>query len=163
MSNKAIYPGSFDPITLGHLDIVKRASSLFDHVLVAVAASEKKNVIFSIDERVALTSEAVKFLDNVEVTSFQGMMVKLAKSCQARIVVRGIRTVSDFEYEMELAYFNRRLFSGLESIFLPPSSHLSYISSSMVKEIAGQGGDVSSFLTPPVNLALLSKLQVPKG
>ena len=163
MSNKAIYPGSFDPITLGHLDIVRRASNLFDHVLVAVAASEKKNIVFSMDERVALANEAVKFLDNVEVTGFQGMMVKLAESYQAKIVIRGIRTISDFEYEMELAYFNRHLFSELESIFLFPSNHLSYISSSMIKEIAGQGGDVSSFLTPSVNLALLSKLQVPKG
>ncbi|WP_267372686.1 MULTISPECIES: pantetheine-phosphate adenylyltransferase [unclassified Pantoea] len=158
MSTKAIYPGTFDPVTLGHLDIVTRAAQMFDQVILAVAASPSKKPLFSLEERVALASEIVAHLPNVKVVGFSDLMANFARDQQANVLVRGLRAVSDFEYEMQLAQMNRHLLPTLESVFLMPSEGFSFISSSLVKEVARHGGDVSAFLSAPVHQALLAKL-----
>lgn len=158
MSTKAIYPGTFDPVTLGHLDIVTRAVQMFDQVILAVAASPSKKPLFSLEERVALASEMVAHLPNVKVVGFSDLMANFARDQQANVLVRGLRAVSDFEYEMQLAQMNRHLLPTLESVFLMPSEGFSFISSSLVKEVARHGGDVSAFLSAPVHQALLAKL-----
>ncbi|KAA5966654.1 MULTISPECIES: pantetheine-phosphate adenylyltransferase [unclassified Pantoea] len=158
MSTKAIYPGTFDPVTLGHLDIVTRAAQMFDQVILAVAASPSKKPLFSLEERVALASEMVVHLPNVKVVGFSDLMANFARDQQANVLVRGLRAVSDFEYEMQLAQMNRHLLPTLESVFLMPSEGFSFISSSLVKEVARHGGDVSAFLSAPVHQALLAKL-----
>ncbi|MCX8959146.1 pantetheine-phosphate adenylyltransferase [Erwinia psidii] len=158
MSTKAIYPGTFDPITNGHLDIVTRAALMFDHIVLAIAASPGKKPLFSLDERVALAREVVTHLPNVEVMGFRDLMANFARSQQANILVRGLRGVSDFEYEMQLAQMNRHLHSGLESVFLMPTEKYAFISSSLVKEVARHQGDVSAFLPATVHTALLAKL-----
>ncbi|KAF6660925.1 pantetheine-phosphate adenylyltransferase [Pantoea sp. EKM101V] len=158
MSTKAIYPGTFDPVTLGHLDIVTRAAQMFDQVILAVAASPSKKPLFSLEERVALASEMVAHLPNVKVVGFSDLMANFARDQQANVLVRGLRAVSDFEYEMQLAQMNRHLLPTLESVFLMPSEGFSFISSSLVKEVARHGGDVSAFLSAPVHQALLAKL-----
>jgi len=158
MTTKAIYPGTFDPVTLGHLDIVTRAAQMFDQVILAVAASPGKKPMFSLDERVALAGKVVAHLPNVEVVGFSDLMANFARDQQANVLVRGLRAVSDFEYEMQLAQMNRHLLPTLESVFLMPSEGFSFISSSLVKEVARHGGDVSAFLPAPVHQALLAKL-----
>ncbi|MGK3143722.1 pantetheine-phosphate adenylyltransferase [Pantoea sp. C2G6] len=158
MSTKAIYPGTFDPVTLGHLDIVTRAAQMFDQVILAVAASPGKKPMFTLDERVALAGETVAHLSNVEVVGFSDLMANFARDQQANVLVRGLRAVSDFEYEMQLAQMNRHLLPTLESVFLMPSEGFSFISSSLVKEVARHGGDVTAFLPAPVHQALLAKL-----
>ena len=158
MSTKAIYPGTFDPITNGHIDIVTRAASMFDTVILAIAASPSKKPLFSLEERVALASEMVAHLPNVKVVGFSDLMANFARDQQANVLVRGLRAVSDFEYEMQLAQMNRHLLPTLESVFLMPSEGFSFISSSLVKEVARHGGDVSAFLSAPVHQALLAKL-----
>jgi pantetheine-phosphate adenylyltransferase len=160
MSDKTvIYPGTFDPITMGHVDLVERASRLFDRVVVAIAHSEKKTPLFSLEERVELCSEALSDLGNVEVCGFSNLLTDFAKSMDARCVLRGLRAVADFDYEFQLANMNRALYPEFESIFLTPSEHLSYISSSLVREIAGLGGDVTPFVPPVVSAALKTKFQ----
>ncbi|WP_428944551.1 pantetheine-phosphate adenylyltransferase [Pantoea sp. FN060301] len=158
MSTKAIYPGTFDPLTNGHLDIVTRAARMFDHIVLAIAASPGKKPLFSLEERVALAKEAVKHLPNVEVMGFSDLMANFARDQQANVLVRGLRAVSDFEYEMQLANMNRHLLPTLESVFLMPAGNYSFISSSLVKEVAKHNGDVSAFLPPSVLTALLAKL-----
>jgi len=158
MSTKAIYPGTFDPVTLGHLNIVTRAAQMFDQVILAVAASPSKKPLFSLEERVALASEMVAHLPNVKVVGFSDLMANFARDQQANVLVRGLRAVSDFEYEMQLAQMNRHLLPTLESVFLMPSEGFSFISSTLVKEVARHGGDVSAFLSAPVHQALLAKL-----
>ncbi|MEM6162417.1 pantetheine-phosphate adenylyltransferase [Erwinia sp. P6884] len=158
MSTKAIYPGTFDPLTNGHLDIVTRAAGMFDHIVLAIAASPGKKPLFSLEERVTLAKEAVKLLPNVEVVGFSDLMANFARDQQANVLVRGLRAVSDFEYEMQLANMNRHLLPTLESVFLMPSENYSFISSSLVKEVARHNGDVSAFLPPLVLTALLAKL-----
>jgi len=158
MTTKAIYPGTFDPVTLGHLDIVTRAALMFDQVILAVAASPGKKPMFSLDERVALASEVVRHLPNVNVVGFSDLMANFAREQQANVLVRGLRAVSDFEYEMQLAQMNRHLLPTLESVFLMPSEGFSFVSSSLVKEVARHGGDVTAFLPASVNQALLAKL-----
>ncbi|MDQ1213017.1 pantetheine-phosphate adenylyltransferase [Pantoea anthophila] len=158
MSTKAIYPGTFDPVTLGHLDIVTRAAQMFDQVILAVAASPSKKPLFSLEERVALASEMVAHLPSVKVVGFSDLMANFARDQQANVLVRGLRAVSDFEYEMQLAQMNRHLLPTLESVFLMPSEGFSFISSSLVKEVARHGGDVSAFLSAPVHQALMAKL-----
>lgn len=158
MITKAIYPGTFDPVTLGHLDIVTRAAQMFDHVILAVAASPSKKPMFSLDERVALAGEVIAHLPNVKVVGFSDLMANFARDQQANVLVRGLRAVSDFEYEMQLAQMNRHLLPTLESVFLMPSEGFSFISSSLVKEVARHGGDVTAFLPAPVHQALLAKL-----
>lgn len=158
MSTKAIYPGTFDPLTNGHLDIVTRAARMFDHIVLAIAASPGKKPLFSLEERVALAEEVVMHLPNVEVLGFSELMANFARDQQANVLVRGLRAVSDFEYETQLANMNRHLLPELESVFLMPSGNYSFISSSLVKEVARHNGDVSAFLPPPVLSALLAKL-----
>lgn len=158
MSTKAIYPGTFDPVTLGHLDIVTRAAQMFDHLIVAVAASPGKKPMFDLNERVALGQQVTAHLPNVEVVGFSDLMANFARAQQANVLVRGLRAVSDFEYELQLAHMNRHLLPTLESVFLMPSEGFSFVSSSLVKEVARHGGDVTAFLPAPVHQALQAKL-----
>ncbi len=157
MSTTAIYPGTFDPITNGHTDIVGRATRMFDQVIVAVAGSTGKSTTFSTAERVALARAALAGISNVEVASFTGLMTAYAKQRGARVIVRGLRAVSDFEYEFQMASMNRQLYDEAETVFLTPAEHLSYISSSLVREIAVLGGDVTRFVHSAVNEALSAK------
>ncbi|WP_370517151.1 MULTISPECIES: pantetheine-phosphate adenylyltransferase [unclassified Salinivibrio] len=156
---RVIYPGTFDPITNGHLDLIERAARMFDDVIVGIAASPSKKPLFDLDERVALTQAVTAHLPNVSVVGFSGLLVNFAKQYQANILVRGLRAVSDFEYEFQLANMNRRLMPALESVFLTPSEEHSFISSTLVKEVALHGGDTSEFVAPSVLTALQEKLQ----
>jgi len=148
--NTAVYPGTFDPITNGHLDLIERASMLFDRVVVAIATSPGKGPTLDLDTRIALTREVVAGLDNVEVVGFSGLMTEFMKQQQARVLVRGLRAVSDFEYELQLANMNRAQMPELETVFLTPEVENSYISSTLVREIARLGGDVSKHVHPRV-------------
>lgn len=159
MSTRAIYPGTFDPVTNGHLDIVTRAAMMFDAVILAIANSPHKNTLFSLSERVALARQVTAHLPNVEVVGFSDLMANFAKAQQANVLVRGLRTAADFEYEMQLAHMNRHLMPELESVFLMPSKEWSFVSSSLVKEVARHHGDVAHFLPEPVCRALLEKLK----
>ena len=153
-TNTVIYPGTFDPITNGHVDLTERASRLFDRVVVAIAYSEKKTPLFDLEQRVALCKASLSHLDNVEVTGFSNLLTDFAQSQNARCVLRGLRAVADFEYEFQLANMNRAIYPEFESIFLTPSEHLSFISSSLVREIAALNGDITPFVPEPVAAAL---------
>jgi pantetheine-phosphate adenylyltransferase len=154
----AIYPGSFDPITNGHLDVVQRAAKLFDRVIVAVAKSESKSPLFTLDERVELVSAAIEHLPNVETDSFEGLLVEYVEGRRAQAVVRGLRAVSDFEFEFQLALMNRKLNERVETIFMMPKDTYTFLSSRIIKEIARLGGDVSQFVPAHVRAALGEKL-----
>lgn len=158
MTTKAIYPGTFDPLTNGHLDLLTRASHMFDHLVLAIAASPSKNTLFTLDERVALAKEVTQHLPNVEVIGFSELMAHFAQNQNANILVRGLRAVADFEYELQLAKMNHHLMPTLESVFLMPSEEWSFISSSLVKEVAKHGGDVTHFLPAPIEKALRARL-----
>ena len=153
-THAVIYPGTFDPITNGHVDLTERAALLFDRVVVAIAYSEKKTPLFNLEQRIELCQVSLAHLDNVEVVGFNNLLIDFAKSHGSRCVLRGLRAVADFEYEFQLANMNRAMYPEFESIFLTPSEHLSYISSSLVREIAALGGDISPFVPEPVNKAL---------
>ena len=155
MKNTAIYPGTFDPITNGHIDIIERATKLFDHVIVAIAENAYKSPRFSINQRVDLAKTVLSHLNNVEISGFNSLLVKFAESRGARVVLRGLRAVSDFEYEFQLASMNRRIAPQIETVFLTPAETYAYISSTLVREIASLGGDVSQFVHPEVAKALL--------
>ncbi|MDR5900601.1 pantetheine-phosphate adenylyltransferase [Halomonas icarae] len=154
--NIAVYPGTFDPITNGHFDLIERASRLFDKVVVAIATSPGKGPALDLDTRIALAREVVSGLDNVEVTGFSGLMTEFMKQQQARVLLRGLRAVSDFEYELQLANMNRAQMPELETVFLTPAVENSYISSTLVREIAKLGGDVSQHVHPGVAARLKS-------
>jgi pantetheine-phosphate adenylyltransferase len=158
MKITAIYPGTFDPVTNGHLDLVYRASKLYHKVIVAVAASQIKKPLFSLEERVALMQEVIAALPNVEVIGFNTLLVECAKNYQASVIIRGLRAVSDFEYEFQLAGMNRRLAPEIETVFLTPAEQYEFISSSMIREIAQFKGDVSSFVPDSVKQHLIRKL-----
>ncbi len=158
MSVSAMYPGTFDPITLGHEDLVRRASRLFDRVVVAIAANPGKEPMFSLDERVALAQSVLADLDGVKVTGYDGLTVEFAREHGLQVIVRGLRAVSDFEYEFQLANMNRHLTDEVETAFLTPTETYTYISSSLVREIASLGGDVSEFVSPAVKRALLERV-----
>lgn len=158
MHNKAIYPGTFDPITNGHYDLIERASKLFTEVIVGIAENPSKQPMFTLQERVILAQQVTEDLDNVSVVGFSGLLVNFAKEQQATVLLRGLRAVSDFEYEFQLANMNRRLYAELESVFLTPSEENSFISSTLVKEVARHGGDVSEFTDPRVAAALVEKV-----
>lgn len=158
MSTKAIYPGTFDPLTNGHLDLLARASLMFDQVVLAIAANPSKKPLFSLEERVALAKQATAHLPKVEVIGFSNLMAHFANEQQATILIRGLRAVTDFEYEKQLAAMNRHLMPTLESVFLMPSEQWSFLSSSLVKEVARHGGDITPFVTAPIANALAQKL-----
>lgn len=155
----ALYPGTFDPITNGHSDLVARAELLFDKVVVAVAANPGKKPAFSLDERVAMVKQVLSGHDRVEVLEFNSLLVKFASECGAKVILRGLRAVSDFEYEFQLAGMNRRLAPDIETVFLTPSEQFAYISSSLVREVASLGGDVSDFVHPVVVSALAGRIR----
>lgn len=155
---RALYPGSFDPVTNGHLDLVHRALALFDEVVIAVAVNAAKDPLFSLEERRALLEEVLGETARVRVTAFDGLLVDYAREIQACVLVRGLRAVSDFEYEFQLALMNRHLDDELETVFLMPSADYTYLSSRMVKEVARLGGNVRDFLPIPVLNALQTKL-----
>ena len=158
MPKIAVYPGSFDPITNGHLDVIRRAAKMFDRVIVSVARNGEKRPLFSVQERETLARAAVRGLRNVSVDDFRGLLVNYAWRKKATVVVRGLRAVSDFEFEFQMALMNRKLDAGIETIFLMPKDEYTFISSHLVKEIAGLGGDVSSFVPRAVEVALKKKL-----
>jgi pantetheine-phosphate adenylyltransferase len=152
--NTVIYPGTFDPLTNGHTDLIARAARLFDRVIVSVAANPKKNPLFSLEERVDLVQTVTRRFPNVEVTGFSNLLADFAREKKANVILRGLRAVSDFEYEFQLADMNRKLAPDVESLFLTPANHLSYVSSTLIREIAALGGDVSEFVDPVVCEAL---------
>ena len=158
MKTTAIYPGTFDPITNGHIDLVIRASKLFDHIIVAVAINPNKKPIFSLDERVELAQHTLANISNVEVCGFDGLLVDVAKQKNAKVIIRGLRAVSDFEHEFQLAGMNRKMQPEIETLFLTPAEQFTYISSSLVREIAALGGNISEFVAPCVINALNSKV-----
>ena len=153
-----IYPGSFDPLTNGHLDVIQRATKLFDRVVVAVAKSESKHPLFSLEERLALVRLSVRDLPNVNADAFDGLLIEYVAKHGAEAVVRGLRAVSDFEFEFQLALMNRKLDERIETIFMMPKDTYTFLSSRLVKEIARLGGDVSAFVPAHVQTALKSKL-----
>jgi pantetheine-phosphate adenylyltransferase len=154
MDITAIYPGTFDPVTNGHADLVQRALRRFDRVIIAVAASTGKTTCFTLEERVSLARTALAPLDRLEVVGFDGLLVKFAQDQGAGVILRGLRAVSDFEYEFQLASMNRKLAPDVETMFLTPDEGYSFISSSLVREIAALGGDVRAFVHPAVQAAL---------
>lgn len=159
---KAIYPGSFDPVTLGHLDVITRASKLFDEVIVGVLKNGSKTPLFSVDERVNMLREVCNNLSNVKVMSFDGFSVDFAKEQEANVIIRGLRAVTDFEYELQLAQTNRVLSSEVDTLFLATSMEYSYLSSSIVKEIASLGGDIGKFVPEQVVAKLNDKMRKDK-
>lgn len=157
MSVKALYPGTFDPITLGHVHVVERAAAMFDHVVVAIAESPNKAPLFDLNTRVSLAESSLEHLPNVSVTGFSGLLARFAKEQEAKVLLRGLRAVADFEYELQLANMNRALEPELDSVFLTPIERLSYISSTLVREVARLGGDITPFVPPSVAAALQAR------
>ena len=154
-----VYPGTFDPITNGHIDLVERASKLFGKVVIGIASNRQKSPLFSIEERIELAVECLKHIPNVEIYGFDSLLVDFVEQCNADAIMRGLRAVSDFEYEFQMANMNRALSPEIESIFLTPSEKFSYISSSLVREISSLKGDVSQFVPANVVEALADRLQ----
>jgi pantetheine-phosphate adenylyltransferase len=156
--NAAIYPGSFDPLTNGHLDLILRAAKLFDKVVVAVAMNDAKSPLFCLEERLSLAEKAVANIENVDVEGFEGLLVNYVSERGARVVIRGLRAVSDFEFEFQMALMNRSLNENIETLFLTPKDSYTFLSSHLVKEIARLGGDVAAFVPEHVRVALHEKL-----
>ncbi|MGI6484960.1 MAG: pantetheine-phosphate adenylyltransferase [Tepidanaerobacteraceae bacterium] len=152
-----IYPGSFDPITYGHLDIIERSAKLFDKLIVAVLSNPQKEPLFSIDERMKMIEDSVSHIQNVEVDSFNGLLIEFAMLKKARVIVKGLRAVSDFEYELQMALMNKKLNENIETIFIMTNSKYSYLSSSIVKEVARLGGCVGDLVPPVVGITLREK------
>lgn len=157
MSRVAVYPGSFDPITHGHEDLIRRSLRFADRVIVAVADNSSKSPLFTLEERVYLAKQVLVGESAVEVRTFKGLLVDFARAVGATMVVRGLRAVADFDYEFQMALMNRQLYDELESVFLVPALHLTYLSASIVREVARLGGDVSAFVHPEVERALKAK------
>lgn len=155
---KAVYPGTFDPITLGHQDLVRRASALFDKVVVGIAASEAKRPFFQLDERIRLAREVLKPYRNVSIEGFRGLLMDFVRAQKAQVILRGLRAVSDFEYEFQMAGMNRNLHPDVETVFLTPAEQYQFISATIVREIASMGGDVSKFVQPLVVRALVQRV-----
>lgn len=160
---RAIYPGSFDPVTNGHLDVIQRASRLFDEVIVAVAYNDEKNPLFTNEERMDLLKEAIHSIPNVKVAHFDGLLVDFARHQGATAIVRGLRAISDFEFEFQMALMNRKLEGSVETIFLMPKEEYTYLSSRIVKEIARLGGNVEAFVPHSIAEALRTRLQQTAG
>jgi pantetheine-phosphate adenylyltransferase len=157
-TNRVVYPGTFDPITRGHEDLVRRASTLFDEMIVAVADSRGKRPFFDVDERVAMAKETLAAFPNVRVEGFSGLLMEFLRKHDAKIILRGLRAVSDFEYEFQMAGMNRNLYPDVETLFLTPAEQYMFISATMVREIASLGGDVSPFVNPLVIPHMKAKL-----
>ena len=155
---RAVYPGTFDPLTRGHEDIIRRGASLFDSVVVGVAASRGKNPIFSVDERIEIAREALADCANVRITSFSGLLVNFLREHDARVVLRGVRSVSDFDYEFQMAGMNRQMMADCETLVMVPTEGQMFVSGTLVREIAMMGGDVSRFVAPPVLAWIQRKL-----
>lgn len=158
MNNKAVYPGTFDPITRGHEDLVRRAAHLFDTVIVAVADSRGKTPFFTLEERIAMAREVLSGYANVKILSYSGLLVDFLREQNANVILRGLRAVSDFEYEFQMAGMNRDLYPNVETLFLTPSDEYMFISASIVREIAALGGDTSQFVHPTVAAKLRQKI-----
>lgn len=154
----AIYPGTFDPLTNGHADLLRRAARLFDRVVVGVTTNPAKTPFFSVDERIRLAQQSLKELDNVSVKSFEGLTVDFAHAQRARVILRGLRAISDFEFEFQQAAMNRNLATDLESLFLTPAEEYTFVSSSLVREVARLGGDISALVSPEVAAAFQQRL-----
>ncbi len=156
---RAVYPGTFDPLTLGHEDVVKRAAKLFSEVILAIAESSAKRPLFSIDERVQIATELLRPVANVRVVRFGGLLTEFLKQHDANVILRGLRAVSDFEYEFQMAGMNRKLLPNVETVFMTPSDNYMFVSASIVREIATMGGDVGQFVSPLVVQKMQGKLQ----
>ncbi|MFH1995709.1 MAG: pantetheine-phosphate adenylyltransferase [Candidatus Omnitrophota bacterium] len=156
--NRAVYPGTFDPVTYGHIDIVKRASKIFDRLIVAVAEDSGKKTLFSVSERKSMLASALQGVKNVSIDSFKGLVVSYAKKKGSTVIVRGVRMISDFEYEFQMALTNRKLCQDIETVYLMPHESYSYISSRLIKEAAGLGADVSDFVPKKVSDSLIKRL-----
>ena len=158
---RALYPGSFDPVTRGHIDVAARAAALFDQVIIAVYATPSKNLLFTTDERVDLFRDAVKHLANVEVRQFEGLVVRFAQEIGTQVIVRGLRSGADFEYEYEMAFMNRKLAPDVDMVSFMTSQEHMFVSSSLLKEVARLGGDITGMVTPRVATAVYEKYQIP--
>jgi pantetheine-phosphate adenylyltransferase len=160
MNIRAVYPGSFDPVTNGHIDLIQRSSTLFDHVIVAILRNTEKVPLFSVEERAEMLEEAIRGLKNVSVTSFAGLLVDHVEQASASVIIRGIRAVSDYEYELQMALMNRRLSNKVETVFMLPAESYSYLSSKLVKEIAELGGSIHGLVPADVERRLCRKFQI---
>ncbi len=160
---RAIYPGSFDPITFGHMDIIERTSKLFDEVVVGVLNNSQKNALFSIDERVSMITELTKKYGNVRVASFQGLLIDYAREIDANIIVRGLRAVTDFEYELQIAQTNKVEYPEIDTVFFTTALNYSYLSSTVVREFASYGGNISKFVPEEIIPAIYAKYHIEKG
>lgn len=156
---RAVYPGTFDPLTLGHEDVVKRAARLFDEVVLAIAESTAKRPLFSLDERVQLATELLSPIANIKVVRFRGLLTEFLKQQGANVILRGLRAVSDFEYEFQMAGMNRKLLPNVETVFMTPSDSYMFVSATIVREIASMGGDVSQFVSPIVVQKMKDKIK----
>ncbi len=159
MSNKAVYPGTFDPMTLGHEDLVRRAAKLFDHVVVAVADSRTKRPLFTLAERIEMARSALSDVTNVTIAGFSGLLMQFVREHNARVVVRGVRAVSDFDYEFQLAGMNRKMHPEVETVFMTPGEEHMFLSATLVREISVMGGDVSKFVSAGVAQRLKVKIK----
>lgn len=163
MRNQILYPGTFDPITNGHIELIERAAKIFEHVVIAIAANPNKKPLFSLEERVSLVQESIGHKGNIEVCGFNNLLIEFAQQRNINIILRGLRAVSDFEFEFQLASMNRCLDPTFETVFLTPSEKNTFISSSLVKEIAKLGGPVNQFVSVPVQQALLKQFRIING
>lgn len=159
MKNKAVYPGTFDPMTLGHEDLVRRAAGLFDHVVLAVADSRTKKPMFTLVERIDMARAALSDLKNVTVEGFSGLLMEFVSAQDARVVLRGVRAVSDFDYEFQLAGMNRKMHPDVETVFMTPGEEYMFLSATLVREISIMGGDVSKFVSPSITARLKAKIK----
>ncbi|MBX9904506.1 MAG: pantetheine-phosphate adenylyltransferase [Burkholderiales bacterium] len=159
MNKKAVYPGTFDPMTLGHEDLVRRAARLFDHVVLAVADSKTKRPLFTLAERIDMARDALKDVKNVTVEGFSGLLMQFVREHEARVVLRGVRAVSDFDYEFQLAGMNRKMHPEVETVFMTPGEEYMFLSATLVREISVMGGDVSKFVSPVIASRLKSKIK----
>ena len=155
---RAIYPGSFDPVTFGHLDVIRRASELFDEVIVGVLHNSQKSPLFSVEERVNILKEVTADIPNVKIETFSGLSVNFARNCDAKVIIRGLRAITDFEYELQMAQTNNKLSPELETVFLTTSLEYSYLSSTIVKEVAAFGGDISQFVPETIERRIQEKI-----
>ena len=163
MHTRAVYPGSFDPVTNGHLDLIHRSAAVFDEVIVAILRNAEKIPLFTVEERTGMLEQAVRGIKNVTVTSFAGLLVDYVAEIEASVIIRGIRAISDYEYELQMGLMNRRLSSKIETVFMLPAESYSFLSSRLVKEIAQLGGSIHDLVPSDVEMRLISKFQVKTG